>query len=59
MEKHFEWIMKIISSSTDHFHYEGCDNLIELFAKKYGKECEDELNKLLSALLIKRQPFNL
>ena len=54
----YKWIMNIIISSTDPFHYECCDNLIELFANKYGKEGEEELNLLLSVLLKKRQPFN-
>lgn len=34
----FDWITKIIDSCTDDFHFEGADNIIELFNEKFKDE---------------------
>lgn len=34
----FDWIIKIIESCTDDFHFEGADRVIELFNDKFKDE---------------------
>lgn len=34
----YEWILKIINTCTNDFHFDAVDNLIELHYKKFGDE---------------------
>ncbi len=38
MDKIFDWILAIIDSCTDDFHFEAVDKLIEIFDSKFHDE---------------------
>lgn len=38
MNEIYNWIISIINTSTNDFHFEGVDNLIELFFKKFNDD---------------------
>lgn len=38
MEEIYTWIMKIISTCNNQFHFEAVDRLIDLFDEKYKEE---------------------
>ena len=48
----YSWLLTIIDSSTNDFHFEGVDNLIELFAKKFPNDVN--LHNLLIDIRQKR-----
>ena len=47
-EDSYEWIVKVIESSIHPFHFDGCQNLIRLFATKWEDDSlyEDLVFKL-------------
>jgi hypothetical protein len=47
-ENSYEWILKTIESSVTPFHFDGCSNLIRLFATKFEDDTmyEDLVFKL-------------
>lgn len=49
----FEWIVKVIATCNNDFHFEGVDRLIELFNERYSDPLlTTELN------LLKKQRWN-
>lgn len=56
MDKSYEWLKSVISSSVSPFHLKCCEVLIELFANQYkpGREAEEYYNLLLQDLHLKR-----
>jgi len=48
MEQDFEWVIAIIRSGNNDFHFEVIDNLIMLFITKYPNEKEAELSLIAS-----------
>jgi len=61
MERDFIWVLAAIDSSQTELHFEGSENLIALFSKKYGKEGEKYTNHLLGVLakklIVKPHPY--
>ena len=54
-ENSYEWILKVIESSVTSFHFDGCSNLIRLFAKKWE---DDALYDDLVFKLHERETLN-
>lgn len=50
MERDFIWVLAAIDTSKTSLHFEGSENLIALFSKKYTKEGEKYTNHLLRVL---------
>jgi len=54
MSEVYNWIVKIISTCTDEFHFDCIDKLIELFYIRFGDaDKRDEL------IMIRRQRWNI
>jgi hypothetical protein len=49
MKESFAWVMRAIESSTNGFHFDGCQILVDLFWKKYGPP-DDSVRQLQQAL---------
>lgn len=54
MENDFNWILKIIQSCTNDFHFGCVDALIDLFNEKYKDE-----NKYLGLIEAKVEKYNI
>jgi hypothetical protein len=48
-ENIYEWILKVINSSINAFHFESCSKIIELYRNKWEQHTSaDELELILS-----------
>jgi hypothetical protein len=48
-ENIYEWILKVINSSVNPFHFESCSKIIELYRNKWEDNTSaDELEFILS-----------
>jgi hypothetical protein len=54
MEQAADRIKAAIESSINQYHLDGCEILLDLFAKKYGESCKQVYNELLAALMEKQ-----
>jgi hypothetical protein len=54
MSEVYDWIVKIISTCTDDFHFDCVDKLIELFYIRFG-----DADKRADLFMIRRQRWNI